>query len=214
MLPSPQQLLLPRHAAAAAMPAPTMMRASCSSCRAAAAIPRPRLLVERRQQHGPPRGRAMPPPSPSTLSAVFASQASSPSPSSSSPQTSKAALLVAQGRAKYAAGDRMGALALFESALKQVRPRHRKSVVFVISPLAPPPSKTLDLSHPTLSHFPLHSPTTTHSLPPPPRPRPPPGTPPSSTAPSATSSSRRSPCERPWRRGSTSTPRCAPRGGA
>ena len=83
----------------------------------------------------------MPPPSPSTLSAVFASQASSPSPSSSSPQTSKAALLVAQGRAKYAAGDRMGALALFESALKQVRPRHRKSVVFVISHLAPPPVK-------------------------------------------------------------------------
>ena len=80
----------------------------------------------------------MPPPSPSTLSAVFASQASSPSPFSSSPQTSKAALLVAQGRAKYAAGDRMGALALFESALKQVRPRHRKSVVFVISHLAPP----------------------------------------------------------------------------
>jgi hypothetical protein len=33
----------------------------------------------------------------------------------------------------------MGALALFESALKQVRPRHRKSVVFVISHLAPPP---------------------------------------------------------------------------
>ena len=46
--------------------------------------------------------------------------------------------MVAQGRAKYAAGDRMGALALFESALKQVRPRHRKSVVFVISHLAPP----------------------------------------------------------------------------
>ena len=113
MLPSPQHLLLPRHAA---IPAPMLRASSCSSspCCQAAAIPRPRLASERRQQR--PRGRALPPSSRPTLSVVFASSAS-PSPS----PPSKAALLVAQGRAKYAAGDRMGALALFESALKQVK---------------------------------------------------------------------------------------------
>lgn len=53
------------------------------------------------------------------LSRLAASSASSSSASPSTP--SKAALLIAQGRAKYAAGDRMGSLVLFEKALKEVR---------------------------------------------------------------------------------------------